>query len=70
MCSEIIGLIIWIGDMTEWAFYLTLLHKAVVCEISISYHTEAMGNGGTQVTFTCSKSTIETLEKGAKYVQS
>ena len=25
---------------------------------------------GTQLTFTCSKSTIETLEKDAKYVQS
>ena len=24
----------------------------------------------TQITFTCSKSTIETLEKGLKYVQS
>ena len=24
----------------------------------------------TQLTFTCSKSTIETLEKGVKYVQS
>ena len=29
-----------------------------------------MGNGVTQLAFTCSKSTIETLEKGAKYVQS
>ena len=29
-----------------------------------------MGNGVTQLAFTCSKSTIETLEKGVKYVQS
>ena len=56
--------------MTEWAFYLTLWHKAVVCEISISYLMEAMGKGVTELTFTCSKSTIETLEKGTKYVQS
>ena len=27
-----------------------------------------MGNAVTQLTFTCSKSTIETLEKGVKYV--
>ena len=46
------------------------LDKTVVCEISISYHTEAMGNAVTQLTFTCSKPTIETLEKGVKYVQS
>ena len=26
--------------------------------------------GSTQLTFTCSKSIIETLEKGVKYVQS
>ena len=48
------------------SFYL----KTVVCEISISYHTETMGNGVTQLTFTYLKSTIETLEKGVKYVQS
>ena len=58
--------VIWL----EWAFYLTRLHKAVVCEISISYQTEAMGNGVTLLTFTCSKSITETLEKGVKYVQS
>ena len=46
------------------------LHKAVVCKISISYDTEAMENTVIQPTFTCSKSTIETLEKGVKYVQS
>ena len=46
------------------------LDKVVVCEISISCHTEAMGNAVTQVTFTCSKSTIETLEKSMKNVQS
>ena len=58
--------------MTGMSFYLTRLHKAVVCQISISYHTGAMGDGVTQLTFTCSKSTIETLEtleKGVKYVQ-
>ena len=27
-------------------------------------------NNGTPLTFTCSESTIETLEKGEKYVQS
>ena len=63
-------LIIQIGHMTGMSCLLTRLHKAVVCQISISYHTEAMGNGVTQLTFTCSKSTIETLEKGVKYVQS
>ena len=30
---------------------------------------EAMRNRVTQLTFTCSKSTIETLEKGVEYVQ-
>ena len=30
---------------------------------------EAMENGVTQITFTCSKSATETLEKGVKYVQ-
>ena len=34
--------------------------------ISASYTTEKP----TQLIFTCSKSTIETLEKGVKYVQS
>ena len=29
-----------------------------------------MGEGVTQLTFTCSKLTIETLEKGVKHVQS
>ena len=56
--------------MTGMNFLLNALHKAVACEISISYHMEAMGNGVTQLTFTYSKSTIETLEKDAKYVQS
>ena len=63
-------LISWMGNVTGWAFYLTRLLKAVVCEISISYDTDTMGNGDTQLTFTCSKSTIETLEKSVKYVQS
>ena len=48
------------------AFYLTRLLKAVVCEIFILYHTETMGNAVNQLTFTWSKSTIETLEKGVK----
>ena len=46
------------------------LDKAVVCKISILYQTEAIGNVVNQLTFTCSKPTIETLEKGVKYVQS
>ena len=54
--------VIWL----EWAFHLTRLLKAVVYKISISYHMEPMGNGVTKLTFTCSKSTIETLEKGVK----
>ena len=52
--------------MSFFLFYLTCLDKAVVCEISISYHTEAMVNAFTQLTFTFSKLTIETLEKGVK----
>ena len=52
--------------MTGMSFSL----KPAVCEISISYHTETVGIGVTQLTFTCSKSTIETLQKGVKYVQS
>ena len=55
--------------MTGMSFVLHVF-KAVVCEISISYHTEAMGSGVTQLTFACSNSTIETLEKGVRYVQS
>ena len=55
--------------MSGMSFVLNAF-KAVVCEISISYHTEAMGSGVTQLPFTCSKSAIETLEKGVRYVQS
>ena len=51
------------GHMTGMGFYLTRLFKAVVCKISISHHAETMGNGVTKRTFTCSKATIETLEK-------
>ena len=71
MCSEITSMIlsfeqaIWL----EWTFFITRLHKAVVCEISISYHTKLMGNGVTQLTFTCSKSTIEALDKSIEYDQ-
>ena len=57
------GLIIWMGHMTGMGFYLTRLFKAVVCKISISHHAETMENGVTKQTFTCSKATIETLEK-------
>ena len=52
------------------SFLLNALDEAAVCKIYISYHTEAMGNAVTQLTVTCSKSAIETLEKGVKYVQS
>ena len=34
-----------------------------------SSFTIFLGMGPSQITFTCSKSTIETLEKGEKYVQ-
>ena len=61
------GLIIWMGHMTGMGFYLTCLFKAVVCKISISCHAETMGNGVTKRTFTCSKETIETLEKVVGY---
>ena len=36
----------------------------------ISFHNISLRNHTDQVTFTCSKSTIETLAKGVKYVQS
>ena len=49
---------------------MSFLLKAVVCKISVSYHTETVGNGVTEITFPCLKSTIETLEKGVKYVGS
>ena len=52
------------------SFLLNVFHEAVVCEISILYHMEGMGNGVTQLTFNFSRSTIETREKGVKYVQS
>ena len=44
---------------------LMMLHKRnnCCCEIVLRVETS-------QPTFTCSKSTIETLEKGVKYVQS
>ena len=51
--------------MTEMNFF----HNAFTESSTISYHMEAMRNRVTQLTFTCSKSTIETLEKGVEYVQ-
>ena len=36
----------------------------------IVYYLTKFGNETNQLTFTCSKSTIETQEKGVKYVQS
>ena len=62
--NKLHDLIIWIGYITGMSFLL----KAVVCEISISYDTETMGNGFLMLICTCSKSAIETLEKGVKYV--
>ena len=35
----------------------------------LQYTTQNVNKGNTKLTFTCSKSTIETLEKGVKYVQ-
>ena len=49
---------------------VSFLLKPAVCEISISNHMETMAIGVTQLTFTRSNSTIETLQKGVKYVQS
>ena len=42
---------------------MSILLYAVVCKISISYHTETMGNRVTQLTFTCLNSTLNTRER-------
>ena len=38
--------------------------------IMSSFHSDFISLVASQQTFTCSKSTVETLEKGDKYVQS
>ena len=47
-----------------------LLHSVIKDVLFISFSDTFIEEIITQLTFTCSKSTIETLEKGVKYVQS
>ena len=47
----------------NWSLHNLSVHKQQRCRLHISFVTA-------RVTLTCSKSSTETLEKGAKYVQS
>ena len=49
-------------------FYFVDLNNHNICKVRFKAHY--LQNPSTQLIFTCSKSTIETLEKGVKYVQS
>ena len=49
---------------------VTVAMSTIYCFLCLMSFQLEINLGLTQLTFTCSKSTIETLEKGVKYMQS